>query len=83
MKVIEIEGIRLTEEMIERIGYFQMDEGKGIGDFMKLIDKIIRYIAINGDDCCDAGKIEAFELISELSQHHDMLSCFSGKEEEE
>lgn len=84
MKTIEIEGIRLTEEIIERIEYFQMDEGKGLYDYLRLIDRIIRHIALNANEnMCDLGKVEALGLIGELSQFRYILSCFSGKESEE
>lgn len=83
MKPIEIEGIRLTEEMIQRIQYLQLDNGEGTGDYLKLIDQVIRFIAVNANEGMgDNGKIEALAILCELSLFRQMFSIFSGKEDQ-
>lgn len=80
MKDIEIEGIRLTEDMIEFIEYLQMNNGQGTDCYLNLMDRIIRNIAINANNCeGDPGKAEALGVIGELSEFRALFSIFSGK----
>lgn len=81
MKTIEIEGIRLTEAMINRIRSMQEDEGEGIEGYLIEVDRAIRFIALLSNEYIDDdNKGNALRVIGELSAIREMFTCFSGKE---
>lgn len=84
MKTIEIEGIRLTEDMIRSIHYFQEENCNGLNHYLRLIDKTVQFVAINSQECLnDRGQKEALDIICKLYLFREVLSEFSGKEEQQ
>ena len=64
MKTIEIEGIRLTEDMIYRIKCMQEENGTGFEEYIHDLDKTVSFIAT--------------ELIDPSVDYEKSVACYYG-----
>ncbi|WP_368313043.1 hypothetical protein [Parabacteroides distasonis] len=80
MKTIEIEGIRLTEDMIYRIKCMQEENGTGFEEYIHDLDKTVSFIATELIDPSVDYEKKALHVIMGLCQLKEVLAEFSGKE---
>lgn len=80
MKTIEIEGIRLTAEMVSCIKNFQRDDGLGVEGYTKEIDEAVSFIVTQLESPMLGYEKKALSVITGLIQLKEILIDLSGKE---
>lgn len=75
-----IEGIELTDEMIENIGFLQ-EEDRTMESLLRVFDKAIAFIATETDGSGQEKMVKALRLITELCHIKEIFASLEGKEE--
>lgn len=74
-----IEGIELTEEMIDNIGFFQQQDGS-MENTLKVFDRAIAFIATECEGTGQERMAKALRLVSELCHVKEIFASLEGKE---
>lgn len=80
MKTVEIEGIRLTDDIIFRLKCMQEENGTGAEGFIRELDRAVSFIATEIECPTLNNEKRALSIISGLCQLKEVLSAFTGKE---
>lgn len=76
-----IEGIELTDEMIENIGFLQEEDGT-MESLLRVFDKAIAFIATETEGSGQERMEKALQLITGLCHIKEIFASLEGKEEE-
>ncbi|WP_419051535.1 hypothetical protein [Parabacteroides goldsteinii] len=75
-----IEGIELTDEMIDNIGFLQEDDGT-MENLLRVFDKAIAFIATETEGTGQESMAKALRLVSDLCHIKDIFASLEGKED--
>lgn len=75
-----IEGIELTDKMIDNIKFLQEDDGT-MDNILRVFDKAITFIATETEGTGQESMAKALRLVSELCHIKDIFASLEGKED--
>lgn len=75
-----IEGIELTDRMIDNIKFLQEEDGT-MDNILRVFDKAIAFIATETEGTGQESMAKALRLVSELCHIKDIFASLEGKED--